>query len=52
MQTPHHSPEADNDQRAVNKSTEANLAELGGNTALKDIPDRMECRVIRVANEV
>lgn len=52
MQTPYNSTETDNDQRAVDKGTKANFAKLGSNTALEDVPDGMECRVIGVANEV
>lgn len=52
VETPDYTTETNDDQSTVNKGTEADLAELSCDAAFQDIADRMECRVVGVANEI
>jgi hypothetical protein len=49
---PDYPAQAEYYQRAVDQGTESYLSKLSGNTALENVTDRVESRIVGVANKV
>ena len=51
-QAPDHAAQTDDYQRAIDQCTESDLSHLGGDVALQNIANRVEGRIIGVADEI